>query len=135
MCVVAGKNPPQRLSTLAGKHTNVTLIPDPDEVRMSELIRDAQINLLFSVSSNGLKLKLLIALFSGRHCLVNSNIISGTLLAPACNVEDSAAGMIERIDQLMKIPLTGEMIAERRLILEPYSNSFNASRLLHLMFP
>jgi hypothetical protein len=87
------------------------------------------------MAANGLKLKLLIALFSGRHCVVNSNMTKGTLLSPACNIEDSADGMIDKIHQLMKQPFTEGMIAERERMLLMYSNSFNCKRLTGLIFP
>jgi hypothetical protein len=102
---------------------------------MSGLIKNAQLNLLFTLSVNGLKLKLLISLFSGRHCLVNRNMTKGTLLSPACIIEDSADGIIDKIHHLMKQPFTEGMIAERERMLLIYSNSVNAKRLSRLIFP
>jgi len=134
-CVIAGKKPSSILRKKASAFNNISILSDPDDDQMSDLIRHAQINLLFAISSNGLKLKLLIALFAGRHCIVNSNIVKGTLLGPACNIEDSADGIIEKIHHLMKQPFTGQMIAEREKMLEAYSNSFNVKRLSLLIFP
>jgi hypothetical protein len=134
-CVIAGKNPPASLGEIASSFKNISIISDPDNDRMSDLIRNAQINLLSAIASNGLKLKLIIALFSGRHCLVNSNIIRGTTLAQACNVEDSADAIIEKINLLMRQPFTLKMITDRESILEAYSNSFNVRRLVRLIFP
>jgi hypothetical protein len=134
-CIIAGKNPPGQLKTLAACFSNISIIADPDNDQMSGLIKNAHINLLFTLAANGLKLKLLIALFSGRHCLVNSNMIKGTRLSAACIIEDSADGLIDKIHQLMKQSFSGAMIAEREKILEIYSNSFNTRRLLQLIFP
>lgn len=134
-CIIAGKNPPASLGAQVSSYKNIGIIPNPDNDRMSDLIRNAQINLLFAIAANGLKLKLLIALFSGRHCIANSNITKGTMLGPACNIEDSADGILERIHDLMKQPFTKQMIAERKNMLEVYSNSFNTKRLLQLIFP
>ncbi|MCX6334218.1 MAG: glycosyltransferase family 1 protein [Bacteroidia bacterium] len=134
-CVIAGKSPSSHLKAKATAFKNISIIPDPGNDQMSGLIKDAQINLLFTISANGLKLKVLIALFSGRHCLVNSNILKGSMLGPACQIEDSADGIIEKIHQLMKQPFTEQMIAEREKMLEAYSNNFNVNRLLRLIFP
>jgi hypothetical protein len=134
-CVIAGKKPPLFLKKKASAFNNISIISDPDDDQMSDLIRNAQINLLFAISAIGLRLKLLISLFSGRHCIVNSNIIKGTLLGPACHIEDSADGIIEKIHQLMNKPFTRQIIAEREGMLELYSNSFNVNRLLRLIFP
>lgn len=133
--VIAGKNPPGSLMRKAGKYSNIELIANPDNQKMADLIRNAQINLLFALTTHGMKIKLLNALFAGRHCLVNGNMISGTRLGAACHIEDSADGIIRRITDLMQQPFTGKMIAERRSILEPYTNRFNASRLIKLIFP
>lgn len=133
-CIIAGKNPPGYLIKKASQFNNITIIPDPDNKYMDSLIRDAHINLLFAKASNGLKLKLLIALFSGRHCIANSNVTDGTLLNPVCHIADSAASIIERIDHLMQEPFTDEMIAGRQSFLSTYSNSFNAKRLEQLLF-
>jgi hypothetical protein len=87
------------------------------------------------MASNGMKLKLLIALFTGRHCIANSNIIKGTSLAYICHAEDSAEGIIHKIHELMGQPFTSQMITERTDLLDVYSNRFNAKRILHLIFP
>jgi hypothetical protein len=134
-CVIAGKSPPHYLISKSAEFKNIRIIPDPDNEQMSGLIRNAHINLLFAIAANGLKLKLLIALFSGRHCLVNGNITKGTLLSPACYIEESADGIIAKIFQLMTLPFTKSMKDDRQNLLEPYSNSFNVNRLEQLIFP
>jgi hypothetical protein len=134
-CIIAGKNPPEQLKTKAAGYKNISIIANPDNDQMSGLIKNAQLNLLFTLSANGLKLKLLISLFSGRHCLVNRNMTKGTLLGPACIIEDSADGIIDKIHHLMKQPFTEGMIAERERMLLMYSNSVNAKRLSRLIFP
>jgi glycosyltransferase involved in cell wall biosynthesis len=133
-CIVAGKKPPMRLFTQARAHRNVIIVPDPDNEKMDELIRNAHINILFSIASNGLKLKLLVALFSGRHCLVNNNIIKGTMLGPACTVEDSATGMVDKIKDLMNMPFTLRLKEERTALTEIYTNEYNSRRLIRNIF-
>ena len=134
-CIIAGKNPPLNIRKSAESYKNIILLADPVEKHMTDLIRNAQVNLLFTIAPVGLKLKLLISLFSGRHCLVNSNIIKGTMLGPACLCADSADDIIRNIGMLMNQPFTARMIDERKSILEPYSSSFNAERLSKLIFP
>lgn len=133
-CIIAGKDPTPRLQKLAMRYENIIIAGNPGNEEMSDLIREAHINLLAGLSTHGMKIKLLNALFAGRHCVVNSNMVSGTRLGPACMVEDSAAGIIRIIDQLMSQPFTGDMADQRRLILEPYSNTLNATKLINLIF-
>jgi len=133
-CIIAGKNPPQKLITKSAPYNNITIIPNPDNVHMSRLIMDAHLNILLSKAYTGSKLKLLIALFSGRHCLVNKNMTKGTMLGPACIIEDSAGSIIDKIHHLMNQPFTETMIAEREKMLLMYSNSSNAKSVSRLFF-
>lgn len=133
-CIITGKNPSQGLIAMAAKSGNISIEGNPSDGEMKDLISNAHINLLCALVPNGLKLKLLLSLFSGRHCLVNETILAGTTLGPACVVENSAEGMIGKIHELMKEPFTTAMISLRESILEPYSNSFNCDRLTSIIF-
>jgi hypothetical protein len=133
-CIIAGKDPPERLKTKASKCKNITVIPNPDSESMLRLIKDAQINILLSKAVNGLKLKLLIALYSGRHCLVNDTMLKGTSLQTACHVGNSPETLIEKIQYLMKQSFTEEMTAEREKVLLKYYNAYNANKLSELIF-
>ncbi|HOO99673.1 MAG TPA: glycosyltransferase family 1 protein [Bacteroidales bacterium] len=134
-CIIAGKQPSGLLIRKAGKHSNIRIIANPSGPVMSELIRDAHINILIALSTHGMKLKLLNSLFAGRHCLVNSNLVFSTGLAKACHVRDSAEDIIRTAKQLMKQPFDAEMKTERSALLEPFSNRFNGIRLMKLIFP
>ena len=97
---------------------------------MIKLITNAHINILPAFTSNGLKLKLLIALCTGRHCLVTEKMIKGTWLEALCHIADSAESMIERINSLMQQPFTGEMISARERIITKYYNNFSTGKKL-----
>jgi hypothetical protein len=134
-CIIAGKNPPKKLTNLSSPFKNITIVQNPDNDYMMQLIQEAHINILLSRATNGLKLKLLMALFSGRHCLVNDAMLKGTRLHPLCHEGNSSDAIIEKIHHLMKQPFTGGMITEREKVLLMYTNSFNAKRLSRLIFP
>ena len=57
--VIAGLNPSNDLIQLASMSDNVTLVVNPSDLEMTELIANAQINLLYTEQATGLKLKLL----------------------------------------------------------------------------
>jgi glycosyltransferase involved in cell wall biosynthesis len=134
-CIIAGKNPPERLRALISNHHNISLISNPDNEEIISLISNAQINLLPSLNDNGLKIKLLFALFSGRHCLVNS-VMSGRIWPDELfSISDTWEGMVEMIPALMLSPFTGEMVEKRRRILsEKFNNNTNALELISLIF-
>jgi len=134
-CIIAGKNPPEKLSARIAPHNNINLIPNPDNEIMTNLIRDAHINILPAMAANGFKLKLLLSLFSGRHCLVNSATVKGSGLDTLCHVADSAEEMIRMIHSLIALPFSEEMISERERILSKNNNNINnAEKLMKSIF-
>ena len=76
--VIAGNNPSQELLAAAKQNANVAVKSNIPTASIYELIRDAQINILPTFQATGIKLKLLAALFNGRHCIVNSPMVANT---------------------------------------------------------
>lgn len=129
--VVAGRNPDKKLKELIASHENVFLVENPDDNTMSRLMTEAQVNIMVTEQPTGLKLKLLNALYAGRHCLVNSKMTAGTELDKVCTVADSPEEMIQALDQLMQQPFTQQDIDKRRHLLgDLYSNKANARILI-----
>jgi len=131
--IVAGLNPPEHLVNEIEKADNVTLIANPEEDKMNELISNAQIHFLYTSQATGLKLKLLNVLYQGRHCLVNSKMVEGTTLKECCIVEDSVDKQIIKIKNLMEEEVTKEIIEKRKVVLkENYSNEKNFNRIMEV---
>lgn len=132
--IVAGLNPPEHLINEIEKADNVTLITNPDDEKMSELVANAQVNFLYTNQATGLKLKLLNVLYQGRHCLVNSKMVEGTTLAECCIVEDSIDKQIIKIKNLMEEEVTQDIIENRKAnLLENYSNETNFKRIMEVI--
>jgi len=132
--VIAGMSPTERLKELVDRYEHVRLVENPDEEQMNSLLSEAQINLLVSFQSSGVKLKLINALFRGRFCIVNEHMVRGTGLAKLCYVRNSAAAMRQTIEALINAPFEQGKIAERRSTLEAeYSNQANAKKLMALL--
>lgn len=118
--VVAGLNPAASLRRLVERHPNVSLVDSPDDHAMQRLVADAQVNILRTDQPTGMKIKLLHALFCGRHCLVNSPMVAGTGLDDLCCVADSAEAMHSELNRLMHTDFT-DADADRRVNrLSPY---------------
>jgi hypothetical protein len=133
-CYIAGKNPPKHLLSKASKYSYIKVIPNPDDKRMTDLILNAQIHILPALSFNGFKLKLLMALFSGRHCIVNSIVAENSALSTLFNVSDNDNQVIKMIHSLMQLPFTEDMIREReKLLSENYNNTENASKIIEMI--
>ena len=134
-CIIAGKNPPEFIKKHASQYTNIEVISNPDNDQMERLIINAQINILPALSDNGFKLKLLMALFAGRHCLVNSLVLINSSIKNLCNAADSDEEMVNKVHLLMKQPFTDEMILERhRVLSEKFNLQDNAKKLTELVF-
>ena len=134
-CVVAGLNPPDSLRKLCRRYAHVALKANPSDAVMIDLIRNAQVNVMVTDQPTGLKLKLLNALYNGRFCLVNDDMVRGTDLGSLCVVVESPEQFIAEIKRLMKEDFTDDDIAERdEAMKELYQNEKNAQILLNTIF-
>lgn len=130
-CIVSGLNPSEKLAKLAEKYANVTLVANPDDAEMIDLLRQAQVNILVTNQPTGLKLKLLNALYNGRFCLVNTDMVKGTSLESLCVVADEPEQMIAEIKRLMEEDFTDDDIEERDAQMRQlYDNEANARKIV-----
>lgn len=133
--VIAGKNPSAELVNAIKNNKNICLEANPSEDNMIDLIQNAQINILPARNSAGIKIKLLNAVFNGRHCLVNSMAVSGTGVDEACDIAETASQFINAIERLYKLQFTEENILVRQKILVGrYNNPANARQLIRLLY-
>ena len=134
-CIVAGLDPSEKLIKLAEKHSNVTLVANPDDAEMIDLLRQAQVNILVTNQPTGLKLKLLNALYNGRFCLVNEDMVRGTSLESLCIVADEPEQMVAEIKRLMEEDFTEDDIEERDAQMRQlYDNESNARKIIETIF-
>jgi hypothetical protein len=131
---IAGKNPSERLLARARQYEHITIIANPNEATMTDLIQNAQINVLLSFQRAGMKLKLLNALYRGRHCVTNRNMVQNTGLEHLCYVKNTSKDMRATIESLMNVQFSTRQIAERREILEKqFSNKENAAKIMAVL--
>jgi glycosyltransferase involved in cell wall biosynthesis len=115
--VITGKNPSARLSRLIALSPHACLIADPSQDEMQDLIAKAQINILPSFNCTGVKLKLLNALYNGRHCVVNEQAVQCTGLEDACHTGPDADSLRQLVTKLYKQPFGAEEIENRKKLL------------------
>ncbi|MFM9007906.1 MAG: hypothetical protein ACKORE_04915 [Bacteroidota bacterium] len=132
--IVAGKNPPDWMTKRIQRLDRVSLIADPESAELDQLIRDAQIHLLPATQATGVKLKLIHALFRGRHVLVNEQMVAGTGLETFCHLACSGEEFAMRANELMQKPFSSADCTEREnLENSGYSNRVNAEKLSKLL--
>jgi len=132
---IAGKDPPPALIKLVNDYENIQLIAAPSENKMQELIAKAHINIIPSFSNTGIKLKLLNALFNGKHCIVNNNTVEGTGFEHLCHIADTTEHLKGLVAQLYYQPFREDEVQARKIILEHhFNNEANARRLIDMIF-
>ncbi|HWB93976.1 MAG TPA: glycosyltransferase [Puia sp.] len=133
--IVSGKNPSSRLSRLIAQYPHVCLLPNPAEEELQDLIAKAQVNILPSFNCTGIKLKLLNALFNGRHCIVNPDAVAGTGLQQTCHIANNAEDVRRLLTELNAKPFSSEEIATRKKLLEGlYDQKANLDKLMHAIW-
>lgn len=129
--IVSGKQPSPWLTRLIYQYPSTCLIADPSEAEIQDLIAKAQINVLPSFNCTGTKLKLLNALYNGRHCIVNREMVEGSGVESVCHVAAAADEMRSMVIQLYGRPLQPEEIRTRSTLLANlYNRDNNLKRLL-----
>lgn len=128
--VIAGKGPGRRLEQLIHGSGHACLAANPHAEEMQDLVRRAHINILPAFNTTGVKLKLLYALFAGRHCITNRRAVEGTGLESCCHIADTSTEIKEAIKRLQQQEFTASMIADRQAVLSRiYNNEENCRKL------
>ncbi len=98
---------------------------------LNDLIRNAHINTLFSFQRSGTKLKVFNALYNGRHCIVNENMVDDleilSLCTVAVNKEIYKKSVLELFDKKFIVP------QKRIEILKKYDDVHNAKKIVDIM--
>lgn len=133
-CIIAGANPKPLLQKTISRYPHCQLVANPDEATLLELLQNAHIHLLTTQQPTGIKLKLLNALFLGRHLIANEAMVAQTGMETLCYVADQAETWVQLIHQLMQVAFGEGDIAKRQEVLLPaFCNRQNALRLAALL--
>lgn len=129
--IIAGKDPTGKLKKAIAGRDHICMVANPQEKELSDLIRKAQLHLLPSLNATGIKIKLIHALYNGRHVIANQAAIENTGLESLCVIAEGADSFAAAIQELFKKPFTEKDIACRKAILEKlFNNERNASQLI-----
>ncbi len=123
--LIAGKNPDKNMQEKIARIQGVSLVANPSQEEMENLITFARNKLLFTFHYTWYKLKLIYSLMKGRgHCLVNSMMIPDRRFAELCVIADTKEAQIAAIRELYDKPLLPEALQWRQQALRGmgYSN-------------
>ena len=131
--IISGKNPSDKLVKRCAEK-NVTLIPNPDANEMSALINNARVHVLYTDQATGLKLKLLNALQTSGHVVVNNAMIEGTQLGSFCTIANTKEEFRESVQAKLTESLSEEEFEARKKFLEDnYSTAKNCGVISNLL--
>ena len=125
--VIAGKNPTIKLKGEIKKHPYVTLIENPDQFKMQQLMKDAQIHLLPTFQPTGVKLKLVASLFEGKHIIANEQMTKGFPENKIILKANKPEEFRNKIQEFKNIPFTEKDIAARSAFLNEHFNKKRAT--------
>lgn len=133
--IIAGNKPSRELKEEAAKYPHVEIRTGLDTATIHQLIKDAQVNVLPTFQATGIKLKLLAALYMGRHCLVNSFMVKNTGLEALCRVEDTNKRFIKAVQALFEEEFNGTSRQKREELLNArFGNAVHAQKLYALIY-
>ncbi|MBE2247377.1 MAG: glycosyltransferase [Candidatus Competibacteraceae bacterium] len=133
--VIAGQNPSLILRKAIAKHKHIRWIAPESQSQMNALINDAQLHVLPSFQSTGIKLKLLHSLYKGRFCIVNPTMIEGTGLDNLCVIANEPQSWIHQISHYRNAIFDEQEKQKRVEGLRAYDNKCAAEQLIQLLWP
>lgn len=128
--IFAGSNPSAALRRAISLCPTAELRENLNTEEIHHLVSEAQVNLLPTFQSTGIKLKLLAALFTGRHCVVNGPMVENTGLESLCKVGNTVNELQSLLHEVMAKQLSKEELAERERVLV---NKFSSSSQVNLL--
>jgi hypothetical protein len=135
-CIIAGSNPSQMLQKAVAKYAHIQIKANLTADEIFALVRNAHVNALVTFQSTGIKLKLLNALYRGRHIVANTPMVEETGLENLCQVSDEPKLMADQIKNCFLTPFTEKDIEHRTEVLgATFNNKINAGKLLQLLHP
>lgn len=129
--VIASSKQIPKLVCEIEKYKNISFQLISYESQLDNLIKYAHINTLYSFQRSGTKLKVFNALYKGRHCIVNKNMIDDPDVLKVCEVAENKIEYQNIVTSLLKKHFI--VTPERKIALKKYDSKLNAEKLMHIM--
>jgi hypothetical protein len=130
-CIIAGNNPPRELQRLVERFDHIRLITKTTTEELHELIAVARINVLHTNQDTGIKLKLINALYRGKHVVANRVMVANTGLESLCIVGEDLNQIRLACKEYYHQPFERESYKERiKTLNEEFENKKSALKIL-----
>ncbi|NNC84477.1 MAG: glycosyltransferase, partial [Bacteroidia bacterium] len=133
--LITGSGASNYLKHLVSENENLELKENIPSKEMLDYMLDAHIHVLPTFQATGMKLKLISALFNGRYCVVNNEMIENTGVEKLCKLANSPTDFKERIKELAPMPFPSSELKNRKEVLsKELNNKKNAQKIWDQIF-
>jgi hypothetical protein len=134
--IIAGNKPKKELINTVKKYPNIEIHSGLTIEQIHSLVENAQINILPTFQATGIKLKLLLALYKGRHCVVNTPMVEKTRLEELCHIADNPQDIKQLVLDLFDVEYISDEVEKKKDILynNGFVNKYNAEILIQQLF-
>ena len=126
--IIASSSGKELVEKQSKKNSNIEFVFIKNEAHLTSLLAKAHINVMLSFQQAGTKLKIVNSLFKSRFCLINDNMVDDQRIVNLCEIANTKAEFIEKINRLKKQPFTQNENREK-VLLDVYNDSNNAKKL------
>jgi hypothetical protein len=112
--------------------TNIAFVTIENEQHLELLLAEAHINVLLSFQQSGTKLKLVNSLFKSRFCLINKNMVDDENLVQLCEMANTEAEFIAKINELKNKPYL-ENESRAKVLSQVLDDAKNAEKIAALI--
>lgn len=118
--VIAGRAGESSFEDKLLRFPNIQREVDISDEKMSELIHDAQVTIIHSRNSSGMKVKIFPALYQARYIVANENSLTHTNLDKALHLYSSLEELVPLLRKLWPLEFSSSQIEERATILSEH---------------
>ena len=105
-----------------------------DKKDLDLLFEKAHINTLVTFQKTGIKLKLLNALYKGKHIIANTELIEDTGLENLCNIANTKEEILQKTAQLFKEKFSDLEVEKRAKKLNEFKPETAAKKIVRIIF-
>lgn len=131
---IAGDHPSENLKKLVRQFSHIHLHTELDTIAISEMTRQAHVNVIPTFQATGIKLKLINVLYQGRFILANSPMVQNTGCETLCTIADTPDTFIEALNMLFGKTFTSDEISYRAKALRSRFDNLNTGMKLMQLF-
>ncbi|MCK7591510.1 hypothetical protein M0G43_13065 [Subsaxibacter sp. CAU 1640] len=130
--VIASSQLPSVLQKVIQNHKNISFEElGNNEEDLLNLISNAHVNVLYSNQPTGTKLKVFYALYNGRFCVINDNIVDDDAIRALCEIANTQEELAHKIHQAFGQDFNYSQ--ERDKVLKEYLPLNQAEKLVNIL--